>query len=52
MAKQSIINFSYKDEYYHQQALKLTNPIASSKTYWSILKRLFNGIKVPYIPDP
>ena len=27
MAKQSIINFSYKDEYYHQQALKLTIPL-------------------------
>ena len=32
-----------KDDYHSRLAQKLSDPIASSKTYWSILKRFFNG---------
>ena len=39
-----------KDEYHSRLAQKLSNPGASSERYWSILKRLFNGRKVPIIP--
>ena len=39
-----------KDEYHSRLAQKLSNPSASSETYWSILKRFFNGRKVPIIP--
>ena len=39
-----------KDEYHSRLAQKLSDPSASSKTYWSILKRFFNEKKVPIIP--
>ena len=39
-----------KDDYYSQQGQKLNNPATSAKTYWSILKSLFLGKKVPLIP--
>ena len=39
-----------KDDYHSRLAQKLSDPSASSKTYWSILKRFFNGKKVPIIP--
>ena len=39
-----------KDEYHRRLAQKLSDPSASSKTYWSILKRFYNGKKVPIIP--
>ena len=39
-----------KDEYYRQIAQKLSDPSASSKTYWSILKIFYNGKKVPITP--
>ena len=65
MAKQIIIILNYnmnaisevsaaiskgKDEYHRRLAQKLSDPSASSKTYWSILKRFYNGKKVPIIP--
>ena len=64
MAKQITIIFSYKmqylevsialsrgkDDYHGQLAQKLIDPSASSKTYWSILKRFCNGKNVPIIP--
>ena len=39
-----------KDDYHSRLAQKLSDPSASSKTYWSILKRFFNEKKVPIIP--
>ena len=39
-----------KDDYHSRLAQKLSDPSASSKTYWSIFKRFFNGKKVPIIP--
>ena len=35
----------WKDDYHSRLAQKLSDPNASSKTYWSILKRFFNGKK-------
>ena len=35
-----------KDDYHSGLAQKLSNPSGSSKTYWSIFKRFFNGKKV------
>ena len=39
-----------KDQYHRRLAQKLSDPSASSITYWPILKRLYNGKKVPIIP--
>ena len=39
-----------KQEYFSKIAKKLSDPNTSSKTYWSILKSLLTGEKVPYIP--
>ena len=39
-----------KSEYNCLQALKLNDPKASSKTYWSILKTFYNGKKIFIIP--
>ena len=39
-----------KDDYHKQFGSKLTDPKTSSKTYWSILKKFYNGKKVPLIP--
>ena len=39
-----------KEKHYHHQSLKLNNPNASAKTYWSILKSFYNDTKVPLIP--
>ena len=39
-----------KDDYHSRLAQKLSDLNTSSKTYWSILKRFFNGKKVPIIP--
>ena len=36
--------------YYERLANKLNDPNTSAKTYWSIIKTLFNGKKVPVIP--
>ena len=39
-----------KDEYRRKLAQKLSDPSASSKTHWSVLKRFYNEKKVPTIP--
>ena len=39
-----------KDDYHKQFGSKLTDPKTSSKTYWSIFKKFYNGKKVPLIP--
>ena len=39
-----------KDEYHRQLAQKLIDPSASSKSYWSILKRFYNRKRVSAIP--
>ena len=39
-----------KDKYYNKLVMKLNNPKTSSKTYWSILKKSYNGRKIPIIP--
>ena len=42
------ISFS-KTEYHERLAIKLNDPKAAPKTYWSILNTFFNGSKVPLI---
>ena len=37
-------------EYYQNINRKQNDPSTGSKTYWSIMKALFNGNKVPAIP--
>ena len=39
-----------KEKHHHHLSLKLNNPNAGAKTYWSILKSFYNDIKVPLIP--
>ena len=39
-----------KDDCYSRLAQKLSDPIASSNTYFSIWKRFYNGKKVPIFP--
>ena len=39
-----------KQEYFSKIAKKLSDPNTSAKTYWSILKSLLTGEKVPWIP--
>ena len=39
-----------KQRYYSKLSSKLTNPISSSKTYWSILKTFLNYKNFPCIP--
>ena len=41
---------SSKNVYYEQLANKLNDPNTSAKAYWSIIKTLFNGKKLPFIP--
>ena len=38
------------EEYQNNIALKLNDPMTTTKTYWSILKAFYNGKKVPIIP--
>ena len=38
-----------KDEYHRQLSDKLNDPKTSAKAYWSILKTLYNGKKIPLI---
>jgi len=45
----NLINES-KKAYYNRLCNKLSSPITSPKCYWSILKSLFSGKKVPKIP--
>ena len=46
----SVIISKGKNEYQGRLAQKLNDPSASSKSYWFILKRFYNGKKVPVIP--
>ena len=39
-----------KDDYQHQLSDKLSDPKTSAKAYWSTLKALYNGEKIPLIP--
>ena len=39
-----------KEEYYLLLAKKLNDPQTNAKTYWSILKTIFNGRKISVIP--
>ena len=39
-----------KDDYHHQLSDKLNDPKRSAKAYWSILKALYSGNKIPLIP--
>ena len=39
-----------KNAYFHNLGEKLNNPKTSPKSYWSILKRFLNKIKIPAIP--
>ena len=38
-----------KDNYHRQLSHKLNDPETSAKAYWSILKTLYNGKKIPLI---
>ena len=38
-----------KDDYHRQLSDKLNDPKTSAKAYWSILKTLYNGNKIPLI---
>ena len=39
-----------KNNYYHQLSDKLNDPETTAKAYWSILRTLYNGKKIPLIP--
>ena len=39
-----------KEDYYRMLSGKLNDPHNSAKSYWSILKTLYNGKKIPLIP--
>ena len=39
-----------KEEYYLLLAKKLNDPQTNAKTYWSILKTIFDGRKISFIP--
>ena len=39
-----------KEDYYRLLSDKLNEPHTSAKSYWSILKTLYNGNKIPLIP--
>ena len=39
-----------KEDYYRMPAGKLNDSHTSAKSYWSILKSLYNGEKIPLIP--
>ena len=46
---QSSINL-FQFEYYRKISKKLSDPCASPKCYWALLKTLLNGRKIPGIP--
>ena len=53
-ALQNQLNISIeesKEMYYTKFSSRLTNPLTSSKTYWSILKTFLNNKKIPCIPS-
>ena len=39
-----------RESYFSNLSNKLNDPTTSSKTYWSILKRFINNVKIPNIP--
>ena len=39
-----------KDIYYNNLAKRLNNPLSQAKTYWSVLKTLYNDKKISIIP--
>ena len=39
-----------KKKYYEKVSNKLSNDKLNGKCYWTILKRLFNSKKIPFIP--
>ena len=39
-----------KEDYYCALSDKLNDPHTSAKSYWSIMKTLYNGKKIPLIP--
>ena len=39
-----------EEDYYFVLSDELNDPHTSGKSYWSILKTLYNGIKIPLIP--
>ena len=39
-----------KEKYFYDLSLKLNNPQASTKTYWSIIKSCYNGTEIPIVP--
>ena len=39
-----------KEKYYSRISKRMTNPLTSTKTYWSILKSFLNNKKIPCIP--
>ena len=39
-----------KEDYYLRLGAKLNDPMLAKKSYWSIVKTLFNGKKIPVIP--
>ena len=45
-----IISQRREEEYYFQLAKKLNNSQANAKTFWSILKTIFNVKKIPFMP--
>ena len=46
---QSSINF-FQFKYYRKISKKLSDPSTSPKCYWTLLKTLLNGRKIPCIP--
>ena len=41
---------AYKEKYHSSISKRMTNPLTSTKTYWSILKSFLNNKKIPCIP--
>ena len=46
----SEIKLKRKEDYYCAFSDKLNDPHTSAKSYWPILKTLYNGNKIPSIP--
>ena len=44
------ITLKRKEDYHRLLSDKLNDPHTSAKSYWSILKTLYNGKKIPLIP--
>ena len=46
----STLMLERKEKYFHDLPMKLNDPKASARTYWSILKSFYNDSKIPLIP--